>query len=72
MRMKMDGFKAQIRRMDSEIWTDAGFGTSSLLKVTIQPTTPWQPERLQVRAILTKKNEVICQPSNPIYVTVNP
>ncbi len=72
MRMKMDGFKVQIRRMDSETWSDAGFGTSSPLKVTIQPTTPGQPERLQVRALLTKKNEVIGQPSDPVYVTVNP
>ena len=68
----MDGFKVQIRRMDSETWSDAGFGTSSPLKVTIQPTTPGQPERLQVRALLTKKNEVIGQPSDPVYVTVNP
>lgn len=71
-RMGMGGFKVQIRRMDSETWTDAGFGTSSPMEITIQPTTPGQPERLQVRAILIKKNEPIGQPSDPVYVTVNP
>lgn len=71
-RMKMDSFKVQIRRMESETWTDSGFGTSSPLEVTIQPTTPGQPERLQVRAILIKKNEPVGQPSDPVYVTVNP
>ncbi len=72
MRMGMDSFKVQIRRMESETWTDAGFGTSSPLEITVQPTTPGQPERLQVRAILIKKNEPVGQPSDPVYVTVNP
>ncbi len=72
MRMGMDSFKVQIRRMESETWTDAGFGTSSPLEITVQPTTPGQPERLQVRAILIKKNEPGGQPSDPVYVTVNP
>lgn len=71
-RMGMDGFRMQIRRMDSEIWTDAGFGTSSPLEIIIVPTTPGQPERLQVRAILLKRNEPVGQPSDPVYVTVNP
>jgi len=71
-RMGMKGFKVQIRRMDSEVWTDAGFGTSSPLEITVAPTTPGQPERLQVRAILLKNNEPVGQPSDPVYVTVNP
>ena len=71
-RMKMNGFKIQIRRMDSEVWTDAGFGTSSPLEITVAPTAPGQPERLQVRVILLKKNEPVGQPSDPVYVTVNP
>lgn len=71
-RMGMDGFRIQIRRMDSEVWTDEGFGTTSPLEISIAPTTPGQPERFQVRAILLKRNTPVGQPSDPVYVTVNP
>ena len=71
-RLKMSGFQVQIRRMESEVWTNIGFGTSSPLQVTVQPTTQGQPERLQVRAILYKNNEPVGQPSDPVYVVVIP
>ena len=71
-RKKMSGFQVQIRRMDSEVWTNTVFGTTSPIAITVNPTTPGQPERLQVRAILYKQNEPVGQPSDPVYVTVNP
>ena len=71
-RMGQESFKVQIRRSNSETWTDAGFGTSSPMDVTVTPTTPAEPERIQVRVILMSKNQPVGQPSDAVYVTVNP
>jgi hypothetical protein len=71
-KMGADGFKVQVRRAGSETWTDAAFGTSSPLDVTVPPTTPGQPEQIQVRVILLRKNTPAGQPSDPAYVTLNP
>ncbi|HEX9961410.1 MAG TPA: hypothetical protein VGB00_10790 [Pyrinomonadaceae bacterium] len=71
-KMGADGFKVQIRRAGSETWTDAAFGTSSPLAVTIQPTTPGQPEQIQARVILLRKNTPAGQPSDAVSITVNP
>ena len=71
-RLGMPAYKAQIRRMDSESWTDAGFSTTADLEVTVQPSTPGLTERLQVRVILLKNNEPVGEPSDAVYVTVNP
>lgn len=71
-RMGMSGFKILVRRMESEAWREAAFGTNSPLEVEIAPTTPGQPERLQVCAQLLQKNQPIGQPSDPVYVTINP
>lgn len=71
-RMGMPAYKAQIRRMDSEAWTDAGFSTTADLEVTVQPTVAGQTERLQVRVILLKNNQPVGEPSDAVYVTVNP
>lgn len=68
----MDGFKVQIRRMDSETWTDAAFGTSSPLEVAVTPNAPNQPEQIQARSILLRKNQPVGQPSDAVYVTVTP
>ena len=60
------------QREGSSTWTDAGVSTSSSIEYTVVPTTPGQPERILVRAILFKGSEAIGQPSDPTYVTVNP
>ena len=70
-KMGADSFKVQIRRAGSEAWTDAAFGTSSPLEVVLQPTTPGQPEKIQVRVVLLKKNAPVGQPSDAVAVTVN-
>lgn len=71
-RLGMDSFKVQVRRMESEQWQNAAFGTSSPMDVIITPTVAGQPERIQVRAILLSRNEPVGEPSDPTYVTVNP
>ena len=71
-RLGQEAFKVQILRNGNGNWTDNGFATSNPFDVTVTPTTPGQPERVQVRAILLQKNEPVGQPSDPTYVTVNP
>ena len=71
-RMGMSAYRVQIRRMESEVWTDAAFSQTSDCEVTVVPTVAGQPERLQVRVILLDKNQPVGQPSDPVYVTVNP
>lgn len=71
-RMGKSSYKVQIRRMDSEAWTDAGISTTSDMEIQIEPRTPGQPERLQARVILMHKNQPVGQPSDAVYVTVNP
>lgn len=71
-RLGQEAFKIQIQRNGSETWTDTAFATNNPCTVTVTPTTPNQPERILVRAILLQKNTPIGQPSDPTYVTVNP
>ena len=71
-RLGMPAFKVQIQRGGSMTWEDAGFATNNPATLSITPTTPDQPERIMVRAILLKNNEPVGQPSDPTYVTVNP
>ncbi len=71
-RMKQPSYKVQIRRMDSEAWHDAGFSTTADIEITVTPTVPGQTERLQVRVLLMNNNQVVGEPSDAIYVTVNP
>lgn len=65
-------FKIQICRANSEVWTDAAFGTKNPLEVTVTPTTPGQSERIQVRAWLMDNNKPVGQPSDIQYLTLNP
>lgn len=71
-RMGMTAFKVQIQRSGSEVWADTAFATNNPAEITITPTTPGQPERIMVRAILLDKNAPVGIPSDPTYVTVNP
>jgi hypothetical protein len=67
-----DMYDVQVRRKGSETWTTVKSGTGKSINVTITPTTPGQAEQLQVRVQLKRKNENYGQPSDPVYVTVNP
>jgi hypothetical protein len=71
-RLGQEAFKIQIQRSGSDVWTDAAFATSNPCEVVANPTTPGQPERILVRAILLSHNEPIGQPSDAAFVTVNP
>ena len=71
-RLGMPAYKVQIQRQGSNAWQDAAFATNNPCNVTVTPTTPGQPERILVRAILMKGNEQVGLPSDPTYVTINP
>ena len=71
-RGEADMSEAQIRRAGSEAWTSAKAFTGKSADVTITPTTPGQPEKLDVRIRLKKKNEDYGQTSDAVSVTVNP
>ncbi|HEX8371026.1 MAG TPA: hypothetical protein VF604_20950 [Pyrinomonadaceae bacterium] len=62
----------QIRRKGSEKWVAVKSGTGKSINVIIEPTAEGQPEQLQIRVQLKRKNENYGQPSDPVYVTVNP
>lgn len=71
-RLGKPGYKVQMRRGNSETWTDAGQSQTADIEIHFTPTTPGQPERIQVRVILIDKNEETGQPSDAVYVTLNP
>jgi hypothetical protein len=72
VRQGLPAFKLQLQREGESSWTDAVVSTTSSIEYTVTPTTPGQPERVLVRAILYKGTEAVGQPSDPTYVTVNP
>lgn len=67
-----DSADALIRRGGSETWTFAKSFTGKSVEITITPTTPGQPEKIQVMVQLKRKNENYGQPSDAVSVTVNP
>lgn len=71
-RLGQEAFKIQIQRKGQNDWTDAAFATNNPVEVTITPTTPGNPERILVRAILLEKNAPVGQPSDPAFITANP
>ena len=72
VRQGQPAFKLQLQREGSSEWTDAVVSTSSSIEYTVVPTTPGQPERILVRAVLYKGTQAVGLPSDPTYVTVNP
>ena len=70
-RLGQEAFKVQVST-NGTTWSDAAFGTSNPVTVTITPLTAGEPQRVLVRAILLKKNEPVGEASDPTYVTVNP
>jgi len=67
-----DSADVLIRRAGSETVSVAKTFTGKSVDVTITPTTPGQPEKLQVTIQLKKKNENYGQVSDAVSVTVNP
>lgn len=72
LRGDSDMFDVDIRRMNQEAWQAVRSGTGKAVNVTVAPTAPNQPEKLEVRVRLLRKNEPYGQPSDPAYVTVSP
>jgi len=71
-RLGMPGYRVEFQRAGSSTWELGAFATSNPCEFAITPTTPGEPERILVRAILLKNNEQVGEPSDPTYVTVNP
>ena len=71
-RMGKPAYLVQMRRMNSEKWEDVKFSTTADVVVQIVPIAEGQPERIQVRVILYDKNEPVGEPSDAVYVTLNP
>jgi hypothetical protein len=67
-----DMYDVQARVKGSETWKTIKSATGKAVNVTVEPTTPGQAEQLQIRVQLRKKNAAYGQPSDPVYVTVNP
>ena len=61
-----------IMRKGATTWTSAGSFTGKSADVTVLPTTPGDAEQMQVRVQLKKANQNYGQPSDVVYVTVNP
>jgi hypothetical protein len=71
-RAESDMWDVEIRRAGQEKWNAVKTATGKSVDVEITPTTAGQPEQLQVRVQLKKKNDKYGQPSDAVYVTVNP
>lgn len=65
-------WKALGQKANAAKWFELTSGTGKSGNVTIEPTTPNQPERILVMIQLYKNNEPYGQPSDPQYVTFNP
>ena len=65
-------WELQMRRKGAETWQSIKTATGKSADVTITPTTPGEPEQIQLRVILYKNNRIYGQPSDSVYVTVNP
>lgn len=70
-REKADMWEVQIKQGDGD-WVTKGSYTGKSADITITPTTPGQPEQIQVRVQLRKSNANYGQLSQIATVTVNP
>lgn len=71
-RFGMTAYKVQVQRTGQTSWADIGFSQERSFTVSVTPTTPGQPERVLVRAVLMQNSQPVGVPSDPAYVTVNP
>lgn len=71
-REQADSFQVWVYRKGGSGWELAATATGKSIDVTIVPQSPGDPEQLQVRVQLLKNNQPYGQPSDTIWVTVNP
>jgi hypothetical protein len=71
-RMGKPGYKVQLRRMDSDKWTDVAQSQTADIELQATPTVAGQPESVQIQVLLMENNQVVGQPSDAVYVTLNP
>jgi hypothetical protein len=67
-----DSWDALVLKKGASGWAIGATRTGKSGDITITPTTPGEPEQLQVRVQLKKNNANYGQPSDIVYVTVNP
>jgi hypothetical protein len=70
-RAEADSWEVWILRKGGT-WTNAKTGVGKSVDVTITPTNAGEAEQIQVRVQLRKNNQNYGQPSDIVYVTVNP
>ncbi len=61
-----------IRREKQEKWQNVKTASGKSVNVEVELSQPDTPERIQVIVQLKKNNENYGQPSDPVYVTLNP
>jgi len=67
-----DMWEVLILKKNAADWQTAKTAVGKSVDVAITPTTPGEAERVQVRVQLKKNNQNYGQPSDMVYVTVNP
>ena len=65
-------WKAKGRRANSEVWFELASATGKSADIKLTPTTPGQPERIEIIIELYKNNKPYGHPSEPTYLTFNP
>lgn len=71
-RAKSDQNELQYRVMNQEKWESLLRFTGKSADARYKPTPEGQPVKIEVRILLYRKNEKYGQPSDAVYVTLNP
>lgn len=71
-RGEWDMWDVLILRKGAPSWQNVKTAVGKSVDVTVQPTTPGESEQIQARVQLKKNNQNYGQPSDMVYVTVNP
>jgi len=71
-RKEADMWDVLILRKGAASWQNVKTATGKSVDIIITPTTPGEAEQIQVRVQLRKSNQNYGQPSDMVYVTVNP
>ncbi|MBX7054165.1 MAG: hypothetical protein K1X36_04340 [Pyrinomonadaceae bacterium] len=71
-RQEADQWRVMVLRKGAAGWVNAETATGKSVDVHLTPQVPGEPEQIQVRIQLRKNNEDYGQPSDIVYVTINP
>jgi len=71
-RGESDMWEVLILRKGTSSWQSVKTAVGKSVDVTLTPTAPGEAEQVQIRVQLRKNNQNYGQPSDMIYVTVNP